>query len=108
MNDQARRTQWADHLRDEAEAIAEQQVSAGAMHGPLEGPLPHTRDDTAAAAYEAVLAEREHCAATAASFAEEAMLLKLLPDATPAQLQAAAALARHIAGRVRAGPAAQG
>lgn len=30
MIDKARRTQWAEHLRDEAGAIAQQQVSAGA------------------------------------------------------------------------------
>jgi hypothetical protein len=103
MNDQARRTQWAEHLRDEAGAIAQQQVSAGTTHGPVDGPLPHSLDHTATVAQDAVLAEREDCAALAASFAAEAKLLRVLHGATPEQLQAAAALALHIAGVIRAG-----
>jgi FPC/CPF motif-containing protein YcgG len=103
MTDKAQRTQWAEHLRDEAGAIAQQQVSAGSTHEPMEGPLPHTRNDTAAAAQDAVLAARQHCAAIAASFAKDAKLLQVLPDATPAQLRAAAVLALHIAESIRAG-----
>lgn len=101
MNNQAQRDQWAEHLRDEAGAIAEQQALAGDTHGPVEGPLPHTRDDTAAAAQDAVLAEREHCAAVAASFAARARLLELLPHATADQLDTAAALAGQIAEAIR-------
>ena len=102
MNNQEQRDQWAAHLRDEAGAIAQQQVTAGATHGPVEGPLPHSLDDTAAAAHDAVLAEREQCAAVAASFAAQPRLAQLRPDATPEQLEWAAAVARHIADAIRA------
>lgn len=101
MNNQAQRNQWAEHLRDEAGAIAEQQASAGHTHGPVEGPLPHTRDHTAAAAQDAVLAEREDCAAVAASFATPARLADILPDAAPDELERAAALAHRIAEAIR-------
>jgi len=106
MSDKAQRKQWAEHLRDEAGAIAEQQVTAGTTHGPVEGPLPHTRNDTSAAAHDAVMSERQHCAAIVASYAEGTKLAQALPDATPEQLQAAAALARHIAEFLRSGTAA--
>jgi hypothetical protein len=104
MNDDAQRTRWAEHLRDEAGAIARQQVAAGDTHEPVEGPLPHSRDDTAAAAHDAVLAERQRCAGLAASFASGDELLKVLPGATPQELLHAAALARHIAEAIGAAP----
>ena len=103
MNDRSQRAQWASHLRDEAGAIAEQQVTAGDTHAPVEGPLPHSRDDTGAAVRAAILAERERCAAFVASFAAQAKLLPVLPNATPQQLQSAAALALHIAEALRTG-----
>lgn len=101
MHNQAQRDQWDEHLRDEAGAIAEQQASAGDTHGPVEGPLPHTRNDTAAAAEDAVLMEREQCAAVAGAFAGESKLLEVLPGATPQQLQWAAGLAHRIAQAIR-------
>lgn len=107
-NDKRQRAQWAEHLRDEAGAIAEQQASAGTTHGPVEGPLPHSRNDTATAAHDAVMSERQHCAAIVASYAAEAKLLAILPDATPEQLLAAAAAVRHIAELLRSGSDAEG
>lgn len=101
MSDRAQRALWAEHLRDEAGAIAEQQVTAGDTHSPVEGPLPHTRNDAVAAVRDAVLAEREQCAALAASFAGEAKLLQAVHDATPEQLQFGAALARQIGEAIR-------
>lgn len=103
MSDKAQRALWAEHLRDEADAIAEQQVTAGDSHTPLEGPLPHSRNAAVAAAQVAVLAEREQCAALAGSFASEALLREVLGEATPAQLQSAATLALHIAEAIRKG-----
>jgi hypothetical protein len=108
MTDKKQRAQWAEHLRDEAGAIAQQQASAGTTHEPVEGPLPHTRNDTATAARDAVMAERQHCASIVASYAAQAKLLQVLPDATPEQLRAAAALVRHIADAVRAGADSEG
>jgi len=103
MNDKKQRAQWAEHLRDEAGAIAKQQASAGTTHGPVEGPLPHSRNDTAKAAHEAAISERQHCAAIVASYAAEAKLMQILPDATPEQLLSATALVRHIAEFLRNG-----
>lgn len=104
MNDNAQTRQWTEHLRDEAGALAQQQVAAGRPHGRIEGPLRHSRNDTAVAAPDAVLAERHRCAALAASFAAGEKLILALPDATPAQLHAAALLALHIAEFLRSGP----
>jgi hypothetical protein len=101
MNEQNQQDQWAEHLRDEAGAIARQQVTAGHTHSPLEGPLPHTKTDMAVAAEDAVLLERERCAAIVASFAAEERLAAILPGATPDQLRAAASAAWHIAGLLR-------
>ena len=101
MSDKEQRALWAEHLRDEADAIAEQQSTAGDSHAPLEGPLPHTRNETVAAAQDAVLDERERCAALAGSYTTEAALRQVLGEATPAELQSAARLALHIAQAIR-------
>ena len=101
MSDTEQRTEWAAHLRDEARAIAKQQLSAGATHEPVEGPLPHSEDALTAAAGVAERAERERCAVVAASFADEAVLLRELPAASPEQRDAAAAIARRIAAVLR-------
>jgi hypothetical protein len=106
MSDTEQRTEWAAHLRDEARAIAKQQLSAGPSHEPQAGPLPHSQDELSIAAGAAVQAERERCAALAASFGEEAVLLRELPAATPEQRDAAAAIARRIAALLRQGPRA--
>ena len=96
MSNAEQRTEWAAHLRDEARAIAQQQLSAGTTHEPMAGPLPHSEDALAAAGVAAGLAERERCAALAASFAEEAVLLRELPGASREQREAAAAMALRI------------
>jgi len=101
VSDKTQRALWAEHLRDEADAIAEQQATAGGSHSPVEGPLPHSRNETVAVAAGAVLAERENCAALAGSFTTEAMLRQVLGDATPGELQSAANLALHIALAIR-------
>ena len=101
QDEQDQQDQWAEHLRDEAGAIARQQVTAGKTHSPLEGPLPHTKTDMAVAAEDAVLLERERCAAIVASFAAPDRLAQILPGATPDQLQAAASAARQIAEQLR-------
>jgi hypothetical protein len=101
MSDAEQRTEWAAHLRDEARAIAKQQLSAGATHEPVEGPLPHSEDALTAAAGVAERAERERCAALAASFANEAVLLRELPWGSAEQRDAAAAIARRIAAVLR-------
>ena len=97
MSDPAQRNEWAEHMEDEARAIARQQVSAGATHGPVEGPLPHSKDDMAIAVLTAVQAERERCAKLAASFATDAQLQLVLGDAPGEQRAAAAVVARRIA-----------
>lgn len=61
MTGPAQRDEWAEHLKDEARAIAQQQVSAGVTHEPVSGPLPYTQDQLTAAVAAAVLSERERC-----------------------------------------------
>lgn len=101
MSDAGQRNEWAAHLRDEARAIAQQQLSAGATHEPRAGPLPHSEDALAAAGVAAARAERERCALLAASFAEEGVLLRELPGASREQRDAAAAMALRIAAQLR-------
>lgn len=101
MNDTQRRAEWAEHLKDEADAIAVQQASAGGTHQPVGGPLPFSQDDVGAAVLLAVRAERERCAALAASFADPAILAEALPAAGEAQRSAAASVALRIAARLR-------
>ena len=96
MSHPERRDQWAEHLRDEAHAIAAQQVAAGPSHEPQAGPLPHSRAELSDAAAEAVVAERQRCAAAAFSFADESVLLRLLPAAGRNEREAAATIAREI------------
>lgn len=98
MSDPEQRRQWADHLKDEAEALQEQQDAAGAMHVPLAGPLPHSADDLA----ESRLAERTRCAQVALEWADPARLEAAFPRFTPAQREAAAAVANAIGAALRA------
>ena len=104
MSDPAQRNEWAKHMKDEARAIARQQASAGASHGPVEGPLPYSHDNMAVAVRAAVDAERERCAKVAASFASDAQLLLVLGDVPGEQRAAGAAVARRIA-QALGGPA---
>lgn len=101
MSDTEQRNEWAAHLRDEARAIAQQQLAAGSTHEPMAGPLPHSEAAMAAAAGTAERAERERCAALADAFADDAVLQRELPDATREQRDAAAAIARRIAAVLR-------
>lgn len=102
MSDPEQRTEWAEHLKDEAKAIAAQQESAGETHQPVGGPLPFSQDDVSTAVRRAVQAERERCAVLAADFAEPARLAQVLPAADAAQRAAAASMALRIAERLRA------
>ncbi|MBC5766657.1 hypothetical protein [Ramlibacter albus] len=101
MNDPEQRAQWAEHLLDEADAIAAQQVTAGASHEPMAGPLPFTQDNMTDAIRLAVTEERARCAAVAEAFATEARLSHFLPAATTSERAAAAAVARRIAQLLR-------
>ena len=103
MSDPEQRTQWADHLEDEAHAIAVQQSSAGGSHEPLAGPLPFSHNDMTDAVLQAVLAERERCAGIAMRFASDSGILEVLPEATSEQRAAAGCAAVRIADLLRAG-----
>lgn len=101
MNDPEQRAQWAEHLLDEADAIAAQQVTAGGTHEPMAGPLPFTQDNMTDAIRLAAVEERARCAAVADAFTSEARLALLLPAASPAERSAAAVVARRIAQLLR-------
>jgi hypothetical protein len=103
MSDPEQRLEWAEHLQDEARAIAAQQVTAGQTHRPEQKPLPFSENDVSDAVRVAVLAERQRCAAVAASFADAGRLRGILPAADPAQVDAAAATALRIAEVLRSG-----
>lgn len=98
MSDPEQRRQWADHLKDEAEALEAQQEAAGVTHVPLAGPLPHSADDLT----EGRLAERTRCAQAADAWADAARLEAAFPGFTPAQREAAAQVARAIGAALRA------
>lgn len=98
MSDPEQRRQWADHLKDEADALQQQQDAAGATNVPLAGPLPHTADDLA----QGRLAERTRCAQAAEAWADPARLAAAFPGFTPAQRDAAAEVARAIGAELRA------
>jgi hypothetical protein len=97
MNDSDQRNQWADHLRDEADARQAQQRSAGATHEPLQGPLPFSADDLE----QAVRAERERCAAIADRWASPAAVSEAFADMTEWELKAAAEVAGAIGRSIR-------
>lgn len=101
MSDPEQRTEWAEHLKDEARAIAKQQVTAGDTHSPVGGPLPYSLDDLAGEVRLAILAERERCAQVAASFAQAEHLVQSFPQATDEERRAAATTARRIAQALR-------
>lgn len=98
MSDSEQRRQWADHLKDEADALQAQQDAAGTTHEPLAGPLPHSADDLA----HTRRAERTRCAALAEGWADPARLAAAFPAFTPAQRVAAAEVARAIGAALRA------
>jgi hypothetical protein len=97
------RKQWADHIRDEAKALELQQHAAGDTHSPMEGPLPHSADQLAAAVATAVSAERQRCAEIADSWASEAKLLDAFGDFTEWELRAATAAVRAVGNEIRNG-----
>ena len=98
MSDPEQRRQWADHLKDEADALQEQQDAAGVTHVPLAGPLPHSADDLE----ETRLAQRTRCAEIAHEWADPARLAAAFPGFTPAQRDAAAEGAHAIGAALRA------
>lgn len=55
------RASWLVVQRDEADALSEQQASAGAEHGPVSGPGPYGDHGVNMAVELAVKAERERC-----------------------------------------------
>lgn len=97
MSDSEQRRQWADHLKDEADALQSQQDAAGLTHEPLAGPLPHSADDLA----QTRLAERLRCAATADGWADPARLAAAFPAFTAGERSAAADVARAIGAALR-------
>lgn len=64
------RATWLDVQRDEATALKEQQASAGASHGPVEGPGPYGDHGVNMAVELAVKAERERCVSILSRWAE--------------------------------------
>ena len=96
-DDSNQRSQWADHLRDEADARQAQQRSAGATHEPLAGPQPFSADNLE----QAVGAERDRCAAIAEGWASEAALREAFADMTEWELRAAAEVAGAIGRSIR-------
>jgi hypothetical protein len=102
MSDKEQRRQWAEHLRDEADALKGQQASAGGSHRPVAGPLPHSADDLTAAVAAAVAAERERCARIAEHWGAEERIGPAFGAFSPPELRAAATVARRIAGDIRA------
>jgi len=99
MSESKQRSQWAEHLRDEAQARHAQQQTAGATHEPKAGPLPFSVDDLELA----VRAERERCAAIADGWASEAALREAFADMTEWELKAAAEVARAVGRSIRGG-----
>jgi len=106
MSEMEQRKQWAEHMEDEAKALEVQQHSAGDSHTPVEGPLPHSADQLAAAVASAVAAERQRCAEIAEGWSSQARLLEAFADFTEWELRAASAAARAVAGEIRNGEAA--
>ena len=102
MSTSEQRKQWAEHIADEADALARQQQSAGDRHSPVERPLPHTADEVAVAVAAAIAAERLRCADIAEGWAGEPRLLEAFGDFTEWELRAAAATARAVASEIRA------
>lgn len=103
MKTRNQRDQWADHLRDEAAAREAEQAAAGGSHEPVQGPLPYSADDLEDAIAAQVRQERERCAAIAERWCAQLALQDAFPDATDAELRAAAEAARRIALAIRAG-----
>lgn len=98
MSETKQRKLWANHLKDEAVALEQQQESAGAEHSPMEGPLPYSADDLEVA----VRAEHERCAAIAQAWAQEHKLKGAFAAFTDNELRAAALVARAIASDITA------
>jgi len=63
MNNEPIKPEWERHHDDEAAARAVQQASAGPTHEPVNGPGRYGDERTNAAVAEAVMRERERCAA---------------------------------------------
>ncbi|GAB3655038.1 hypothetical protein [Ramlibacter alkalitolerans] len=105
MSGNEQRKQWAEHIEDEARALEAQQHAAGGTHTPVEGPLPYSADQLAAAVADAVAAERERCAAIADRWGSEARLREAFGAFTQAELRAAGATARAIGSDIRNAPA---
>ena len=97
MTNERQRQQWADHMRDEADAIDAQRASAGGRHEPQEKPLPFSRNDMSDAGEAASFGERRRCAQIAMAFASEAVLREQFPDWTAQQLRDVVLLATRIA-----------
>lgn len=103
MSSIEQRRQWAEHIKDEAKALQEQQDAAGDTHSPMEGPLPHSADDLAAAVATAITAERQRCADVAEGWNAEAKLREAFGEFSEPELRAAALTARAIGRDIRGG-----
>lgn len=104
MSDQKQRDRWASHIEDERQAVDLQQAAAGDTHRPAEGPLPYTHDNLADAVTQAVLSERERCAAVVQSWTSEDRVGRVMPELTPEQRRLVILLASRIAQDVIAPP----
>jgi hypothetical protein len=86
------RASWMVVQRDEAQALREQQASAGAGHGPVSGPGPYGDHGVNMAVERAVKAERDRCVAITLAWAE-----RCESTGRPVEAGLARALARSLA-----------
>lgn len=93
--------QWERHIRDEADALHEQQESAGPDVRPVAGPGPYGDHATNIYVREAVMAERERCVRQAALCATEPALREKLGAISARDRKVAQALVNAIVNAIR-------
>jgi hypothetical protein len=93
--------QWAQHVRDEASLLHEQQEAAGPHVRPVVGPGPYGDHATNIYVREAVLAERERCVRQAALCAAEPALREKLGAVSARDRKVAQALVNAIFTAIR-------
>ena len=101
MNRIENEKQWTEHMRDEAEAVQAQQLTAGSSHSPMAQHARYTEVQLGDAVRAAVAAERERCAALAEQWSSAERLQAAFGDFTEWELRAAASAARAVAGDIR-------
>jgi hypothetical protein len=93
--------QWEQHIRDEADALQDQQASAGPDVRPVPGPGLYGDHGTNIYVREAVLAERERCVRQAGLCATEAALREKLGAISARDRKVAQALVNAIVNAIR-------